>query len=216
MNFGNVLILGDSYSTFRGHIPAGFAPYYLEDADYTDVHDVRDTWWHSLIAKTGSVLVQNNSWSGSTVCHTGYEGRDCSETSSFLFRVAQLERQGFFRDNRIDTVFVFGGTNDSWADSPLGERMSGGWQKADLYAVLPAMDCLLARLKTLLPESRIVCIVNTELKPEITGGYLDSCREWGVAPVMLQDIDKTNGHPTVKGMAQIRDQILAAFEPEKA
>jgi len=211
MSFGNVLILGDSYSTFRGYIPAGYGPYYLEDADYTDVHAVTDTWWHRLMTETDSNLVLNNSWSGSTVCYTGYEARDCSETSSFIFRLEQLAQQGFFRDNRIDTVFVFGGTNDSWADAPVGQRMSGGWRKEDLYSVLPAMDYLLARLKALLPQARIICIVNTDLKKEIEEGYLASCRELGIPSLLLRDVDKVNGHPTILGMAQIKDQILSQF-----
>lgn len=210
MNFGNVLILGDSYSTFRGYIPAGFGPYYHEEADYTDVHAVTQTWWYRLMEETGSNLVQNNSWSGSTVCYTGYEGRDCSETSSFVFRLEQLAQQGFFRENRIDTVFVFGGTNDSWADAPVGERMTAGWEREDLYSVLPAMDFLLYRLKTLLPQSRIVCVINTELKPEITEGFLAACRELGIWTVVLRHIDKTNGHPTVLGMEQIKEQVKSA------
>ena len=28
MNFGNVMIFGDSYSTYSGHIPEGYAVYY--------------------------------------------------------------------------------------------------------------------------------------------------------------------------------------------
>ena len=31
VNLGNVLILGDSYSTFKGFIPEGYLYYYLSD-----------------------------------------------------------------------------------------------------------------------------------------------------------------------------------------
>ena len=31
---GNIFILGDSYSTFSGYIPEGYAPYYDEDGPW--------------------------------------------------------------------------------------------------------------------------------------------------------------------------------------
>ena len=41
----NVCILGDSYSTFRGHIPEGNSAYYpYKDVD--DVLQVEHTWWN--------------------------------------------------------------------------------------------------------------------------------------------------------------------------
>ena len=120
--FGNVLILGDSYSTFKDYIPEGFAVYYREDGGDTDVRSVDKTWWHQLIDDTNSNLVLNSSYSGSSICNTGYGGQDCSETHSFIARLNCLIRDGFFENNEINTVFVFGGTNDKWAGSPLGEN----------------------------------------------------------------------------------------------
>ena len=41
-------ILGDSYSTFEGQVPAGNYIFY----PYADIHDVvcpADTWWYQLI-----------------------------------------------------------------------------------------------------------------------------------------------------------------------
>lgn len=35
MNFGNVLILGDSFSTFEGYIPEGYLTYYGENTEKT-------------------------------------------------------------------------------------------------------------------------------------------------------------------------------------
>ena len=115
MNLKNVLIFGDSYSTFEGYIPNGFAVYYSKTGSgETGIKNVEETWWYPLIKETDSRLLQNNSWSGSTICYTGYNG-DCSETSSFICRLNKLTDAGFFRENEINTVFVFGGTNDSWA-----------------------------------------------------------------------------------------------------
>lgn len=39
-------------------------------------------------------IVMNNSWSGSTICNTGYRG-DCSDTSSFIHRREVLIEDGF-------------------------------------------------------------------------------------------------------------------------
>ena len=206
MNFGNVLIIGDSYSTFGGYIPEGYAEYYPEKE--TNVLNVEETWWHMLMCETESKLILNNSWSGSTVCYTAYEGVDCSETSSFIFRLEQLATNGFFEKNRIDTVFVFGGTNDSWADSPIGELKYADWEKKDLYSVLPAMCFLLYKLKLVLPNAQIVCVINTLLKDEITDGFKTACKHFGVKAVIPEDIEKINGHPTVKGMQDIKNSII--------
>ena len=101
MDFKNVLIFGDSYSTFEGYIPKGFAVYYSESGSgETDVRNVKETWWHRLISETNSDLIQNNSWSGSTICYTGYNG-DCSETSSFICRLNKLIDAGFFKENEF-------------------------------------------------------------------------------------------------------------------
>ena len=208
MNLKNVLILGDSYSTFEGYIPEGYATYYSSlGREETDVRAVEDTWWYPLIKETDSKLIQNNSWSGSTICHTGYNG-DCSETSSFICRLKKLQDAGFFKENEINTVFVFGGTNDSWANSPVGELKYSNLEKADLFSVLPAFCFLIYRLKQLIPNADIVCIINTGLKPQISEGFKTACNHFGIKSVALADIDKRGGHPTIKGMEQIKNQII--------
>lgn len=211
MNFKNVLIFGDSYSTFEGYIPDGFAVYYSKNGGgETDVRNVNETWWYQLLKESNSELIQNNSWSGSTICYTGYSG-DCSETSSFICRLNKLTCGDFFEKNNINTVFVFGGTNDSWANSPIGELKYSDWKKDDLFSVLPAFCFFINRLKEILPDAEIVCIINTELKPEITEGFKAALEHMGVKRIVLHDIDKRGGHPTVKGMTQIKNQITDSF-----
>lgn len=212
MDFKNVLIFGDSYSTFEGYIPKGFAVYYSESGSgETDVRNVNETWWHRLISETNSDLIQNNSWSGSTICYTGYDG-DCSETSSFICRLNKLIDAGFFKENEINTVFVFGGTNDSWANAPLGKLQYSGWEKQDLFSVLPAFCFFINKLKETLPNADIICIINTELKDEISEGFITACKHYGTKYIALQNIDKRGGHPTVKGMEAIKNQILDNFK----
>lgn len=212
MNLKNVLIFGDSYSTFEGYIPDGFAVYYSKSGGgETDVRKVTETWWYPLIEESGSRLIQNNSWSGSTICNTGYNG-DCSQTSSFICRLKRLADSGFFADNEINTVFVFGGTNDNWANSPIGALKYSDWTKEELFSVLPAFCYFINELKALLPCADIICIINTELKPEITESFKTACAHFEIKSVVLRDIDKRGGHPTVKGMSEIRNQIIDSLQ----
>lgn len=212
MNLHNILIFGDSYSTYAGHIPAGYAVYYSGKRETPpDLADVSETWWHRLITETGSTLIRNDSWSGSTICYTGYNNTDCSETSSFICRFNKLKQAGFFRENTIDTVFVFGATNDNWANSPVGELQFEGWKKEDLFSILPAVCHFLNLLKEELSQAEIVFVINTSFKEAVRCGIEEACRHYGIRAIQLKDIDKVNGHPTSTGMEQIKDQILIAM-----
>lgn len=210
MNIKKAVIFGDSYSTFKGYIPEGYEVYYDEndEREDTDVRKVSETWWHQLVSETGIELVLNNSWSGSTIGYTGYENTDCSKTSSFIHRFNLLAKENFFKANDIDTVFVFGGTNDSWCNAPLGELKYSDWENGELYSVLPAIGYFFNRLKEELPDTNIICIINTELKDEISDALKAACSHYGVHSVVLHDVDKCCGHPTIKGMTDIKEQVL--------
>ncbi len=202
-----ILIFGDSYSTFKGYIPEGYAFYYPREGHET-VNDVSKTWWNMLAAETGSEIVLNNSWSGSTVCNTGYSG-DCSKTSSFICRLEKLIGNGFFENNELDRVFVFGGTNDSWSKNACGKLMFEGWTPDDLFRVLPGICYFVDRLVSVVPREKIHIIINTGLGAEITDGLLAICEHYGLKYTKLSDIDKVSGHPTFTGMTAIKDQVLA-------
>lgn len=209
MNLKNVMIFGDSYSTFGGIIPQGYAAYYSEENHPESGVDTADkTWWMQLINETGSKLVMNNSWSGSTIGYTGYNNSDCSKTSSFICRLRLLREQGFFKENEINTVFVFGGTNDTWSNAPLGEPKFADWEESDLYNVLAAIPHFFKSLRDTLNDADIYCLINTNLKPEITECMLATCERFGIKPIKFEYIDKINGHPTYKGMTDIKEQIL--------
>lgn len=209
MNLKNVLILGDSYSTFEGFVPQGNAIYYSENGrPETDVRRVDETWWHQLMSETGSNLILNDSWSGSTIGYTGYNNSDCSETSSFICRFEKMVRGGFFKENEINTVLVFGGTNDSWSNAPLGSLKFADWEKKDLYCVLPAIAYFFKTLHEQLPDTEIICLINTELKPEITEAFNIVCEKYGIKKIQFEHIDKNCGHPTIQGMKDIKNHIL--------
>ena len=210
----NLLILGDSYSTFEGCVPEGYNPYYhpVYTGDHvgSDVTCADMTWWGILTRELNLNLVRNDSWSGSTICHTGYNGTDCSKTNSFIFRLERLISEGFFEKNEIDTIIVFGGTNDAWARSPLGELKYSDFTEGDLYSVLPAVGYLLTRLKTL-SGAKILFVVNSGIGPAVSGGIKDACHHCEVPYVKLREIEKHHGHPNAAGMAQMAEQIKTAL-----
>lgn len=211
LNIGNVFILGDSYSTFDGYIPKGYDPWYSSPQwEFTDVRTVEQTWWKMLLADTESNLLLNCSWSGTTICHTGYDGEDCSH-KSFIARLDRLIEEGYFEKNQVNTLIVFGGTNDSWADSPIGKLQYSDWKTEELFCVLPAFCYLLDRLKSNLSETRVVCVINTELKTEIADGFKTACAQYGVEYIELKEIDKQNGHPNIRGMKQIKEQVMSSL-----
>ena len=213
MKLGNTMIFGDSYSTYAGYIPEGYAVYYSGHRKGTpDVFDVKNTWWGRLFGATDTTLIQNNSWSGSTIGYTGYNNADCSHSSSFIYRFEKLLKEGFFDSNKIDTLFVFGGTNDSWSNAPLGELKHDNITENDLFCVLPAISHFAKRLSETFIETRIIFIGNCDIKSEITDTMKNVCELYGFEYVALSDIDKVNGHPTELGMEQICEQILAKID----
>lgn len=196
-----ISILGDSYSTFEGHIPEGNATWYtaIPVNDRTDVTDVRQTWWWQLISEGGYRLGVNDSYSGSTISYTGYDMADYRDRS-FITRLPRIVSS--------DILLIFGATNDSWAGVPIGEYEYQKLTLGHLYQFRPALKKLLTEAQNRNPGTRIIFIINSELKPEITGSILETCNSLNVESIQLHDIDKRNGHPSIKGMAQIKDQIL--------
>ena len=211
MTFGNVMIFGDSYSTFSGYIPEGYAVYYSGKRQTPpDVSDVTKTWWHQVISETNSTLVMNNSWSGSTICYTGYGYTDRSKSSSFIYRFEKLVEEGFFKQNKIDTLFIFGGTNDSWCQAPIGQPQFSDWSHDSLFFVLPAICRFFHRLKEELPDTEIVCLINNGIKQEVMTGLKKLSEHYGIKYVSFENtpIEKVNGHPTEQGMIDIKTHIL--------
>lgn len=202
-----VSILGDSYSTFYGHVsPAANLCWYGVPGEKkeNDVTKVEETWWYHFIHEHGFQLERNNSYSGSTVCHTGYEKADYSDRS-FITRIHNL--------GTPDIILVFGGTNDSWAGAPIGAYQYDGWTKADLYSFRPAFCYLLASLKQLYPAARIYNITNSELSEEVTDSMDEISRYYGIENIRLHDIDKQWGHPSVQGMQSIDAQVWESVSP---
>ena len=211
----NFMIIGDSYSTYQGCIPEGYAVYYSPNGMSAEQPASKmakeDTWWMRFIAKTGWNLVQNNSWSGSTIGYTSYEGRDVSMSASYIYRYRQLLRQDYFRKNNIDTLFVFGGTNDSWCEAPLGEVKYDGFTEKELYNVLPAICYLMKTMSEDLAGIRVIFLLNCGLKAQIGACMKEAGARYGIDVVELKGIEKLGGHPNARGMEQICEQVIASL-----
>jgi hypothetical protein len=196
-----VSILGDSYSTYEDFVTPATNElwYYAKNSEQkTDVKDVRQTWWHQLIKENGWRLAVNNSYSGATISYTGYDGNDYSPRS-FNTRMDNL--------GQPDIIFIFGATNDSWAGSPIGDFKYEGIKKVDLYEFRPALAHMLRWMTDRYVNTEIYFILNTELKDEINTSVKTICAHYGVPVITLTEVDKISGHPSVKGMRQIADQV---------
>ena len=82
------------------------------------------------------------------------------------------------------------------------------WTNADLYSVLPAICYFLNLLRETLPHAEIYCMINIGLKSEISSCLKNACKKYNVAPITFDTIDKRDGHPTIQGMKDIKDNVL--------
>ena len=198
-----VSILGDSYSTFEGYVVEGNELWYGSSPQWNrgnDVVRVWDTWWHQLIDDNGLQLEVNDSWSGSTVCTTSYNGVHRPD-NAFISKM-RIDRLG-----NPDVILVFGGTNDMWAGSPLGAYQYADWTEDDLRNFRPALCYLFDQLHKHYPNALIYNIENTELRSEFYESCEVICKHYGVTRVRLHHISKQLGHPSIDGMNAIARQV---------
>lgn len=200
----NIFIMGDSYSTYAGHIPEGYHFYYSDERKENPiVKGVEKTWWNILANENNLNIILNDSFSGSTICNTVRE--TLTVESSFVSRIDKYIANKVFADNKINTMFIFGGTNDSWIDAPIGKLTYSDWTVDELKCVLPAFCYLIDKAKSVVED--IIIIINTDLKEEITKGFIEACKKNEIKYLCLKEIDKENGHPTELGMKQISEQV---------
>lgn len=200
-NGQRVSILGDSYSTFEDFVtPSSNELWYYakNDTSKTDVNRVQDTWWWQFVHDNGMKLEINNSYSGATIGYGGYDGNDYS-ARSFLRRMYNI--------GSPDILLVFGATNDSWSGEQVGEYKYCDWTWGDFYDFRPAMAYMVNWIKLHHPNVRVYYIINSDLRKDITESMKVICRHYGAPYIQLENIDKKNGHPTVKGMKAIAEQV---------
>ena len=199
-----ISILGDSYSTFLGHVyPEVNKCWYgtgekRADQSQNDVTQVEQTWWRLLAQKMDATIEYNNSYSGATICHWGYDEKDFADRS-FVTRMYNL--------GNPDIILILGGTNDAWANSPLGENQYADWTNKDLFQFRPAFCYLLHHLKQLYPKARILNISNCDIKKAVTSAMEEICQHYGIQNLQLENVHKLGGHPSIKGMQTICNQV---------
>ena len=195
-----ISILGDSYSTFQGYVqPDTNAVWYsATKRKDNNVDKVEQTWWHKFIKENNFQIEVNNSFSGSTICNTGYNKLDYSDRS-FITRMDKL--------GNPDIIFIFGATNDSWTNAPIGEYKYTDWNKEELYTFRPAMAYMLDNMLQLYPSAKIYFILNSELKEGINESIHTICQHYRIACIDLHDIEKQAGHPSDAGMTAISEQL---------
>jgi len=198
-------VLGDSYSAFEGFVePDSNAIWYAPDMQYNNnVRDPEMMWWWLLADTLQLSVLHNNSFSGSTICNTGYFHRDYSDRS-FVARMTNV--------GNPDLLIVFGGTNDCWIGVPLGDYIYDNWSAEQLFMFRPALCRLLDWLRRQYPQTMTLFVCNSDLKEPYTTSMKTACRHYGIDFLQLTNIDKQSGHPSVSGMKQIARQI-AGFLP---
>ena len=203
-----VTIFGDSYSTFEGYLtPDTNEPWYWTEnsphrCQENDVTKVEQTWWWQVIDKMGWQLEMNNSYSGSTVGYFGYQNENY-QPRSFNTRVENL--------GEPDVILSCCMTNDSWTGENLGDYKYANWTENDMWYFRPAMARLLSVMKQNYPMAKIYIIQNTDLKPEFCESLQIICKHYGVPVIILHDIDKQQGHPSIAGHKAIADQVVEAL-----
>ena len=199
-------IIGDSISTFEGWIPENNVTWY--PSENNDVKNVENTWWKQLSDKNGMKLLVNNSYSGSSLCTTGYgEGED-STRISFVNRIKENTS-----GETPDIIFIQGGTNDVWGNCLPGSELFldyTEYTESDLKQVIPAFCYIVDYLKTFNPNSKIVYIQMPEiLDSDYSKGIMKACLHYDIECIFFEELSSQDGHPDIEGMNTIYKRVIA-------
>lgn len=210
-HYGTFSIIGDSYSSFKGYMANANAATWYPASDHNmndtnDVENVEQTWWYKFANSYGCRLIENNSWSGSTISYDGYgEGLDDGKDTSFINRIGLLTKP--------ELILVYGGTNDEWCASDthradyLGHYKYSDFQEADFIYFRPSLAYMLLELKKRNIGAKIVFMINGFLSG-IKESVNTICKHYGVDVCEVSNIDLAHSHPTEKGMTSIADQLV--------
>lgn len=200
-------ILGDSYSTFKDYTdPLNNTQWYPPSDSVTqgsenDVEDVENTWWHLFANDYKSLLIQNNSYSGSCISYDSYgTGTVDGKNFSFVKRCENLKK--------AELIIIEGGTNDAWSNVPLGEYKYSNWVESDFETFRPACSYVLDYIKRNNIGAKIIFVLNNGLKSSITESIKNICNYYNVDVLELSNIKKSNNHPNIEGMKQIKEQLI--------
>lgn len=200
-HYNSFSILGDSYSSYDGFMnPTSNRSWYPNVNN--DVVSVTQCWWHLFANEYQSALIQNNSFTGSTISYDGYaSGTTDGKAESFVTRVKNIAN--------AELLIIFGGTNDSAVPVTLGSYKYSNWSESDFESFRPSLAYLLDYLKKYKPGAKLLYVLNTGLSNDFVTSVETICNYYGVDLLKLSNIDKQDSHPSVLGMQQIKNQIIA-------
>jgi len=69
-------------------------------------------------------------------------------------------------------------------------------------------------LKQNYPMAKTYIILNTQLKPEFGESLQIICKHYGIPVIVLHDIDKQQGHPSIAGHKAIAEQVVDYLKKE--
>ncbi len=226
-SFGKVAILSDSLAAYPGTIPEDYVTWYsavgegIHNGNNTknDVSSVADMWWHKLANETGSTMLLNESYAGTTIGnHWEYKGVVYPEYGEVTF-VERMKKSLDGDGEQYDTIFILGGINDSSRNTPLGNLQFSDWTDEDLKCTIPSFCYILDRLRTNYPNARIINI--TVPRPQqayknIAKGMIEACIHYDVDCIVIDEtITSSNwpgGHPNVAYMEIMKDQIIDFYK----
>ncbi len=146
-----ISFLGDSITTFRGHIPNGYAAYYPSG----DIQSVEQTWWYQLVNETGMQLVRNASWSGSTV--TG----NSSSTTSAAAGCSTARINDLASADKPEIIVIYIGINDFALSS---HRELGNYDgstaipsEGNITTFSEAYGLMVSKVLKTYPKARVFC-----------------------------------------------------------
>lgn len=206
-------IIGDSYSAYQGWIPENYVSLYGNPDKTTckSVISAEQMWWYILSQQLKMSLINNGSWEGTTICTTGYGGTDYT-SKSFVTRAKSICGEDNVTSIKPDVIFIFGGTNDDWANAPIGSVKYADWTTDDLKSVLPAFCYLLNYIKLYNPQATTINIINEGMDTEIAVGMSTACDYYNVINIELTGIDKESNHPTATGQAEIAKEVISVLQ----
>ena len=142
-------VVGDSISTLSGYIPEGYALYYDDEKKRTaEIERWTDTWWGQIISRLDGKLLQNNSWSGSTVSyHAEFT------PGSFAHLDSRMSRLGD-GDIKPDVIMIYMGVNDWGSGTPI-EPKEGMEEKESFVG---SYRIMLDLIKQHYPYAEVWCI----------------------------------------------------------
>ncbi len=210
-----ISVIGDSISTFRGFVPAGYSCHY-PTAD-NDVTSVSQTYWYRLAYElmSDAVIDRNIAYSGTAVART----TDTSYSSQSWYGKDFCTR--FIAQDGVgnpDIVLIHGGTNDYGhnadelapgvemrsTSAPSETVMNGLFATADAAtdrAAVEALDdttfCtayikLVCMVRNRYPNAKIVCIIGDYLTTGIEKSTIAIAEHYGCRYVDLLAVNGYN------------------------